>query len=95
MSAAHTIFEQALAAASVTKAAAINTANHKAQVTIDVQKSAVGFIPGFSSSATLVTTTAAANAQLAIDRANAEAVKQTTEQAARETLRAANSGDFQ
>jgi hypothetical protein len=42
-----------------------------------------------------VTTTAAANAQLAIDRANAEAVKQAAAAVARDVLRNANTGEIE
>jgi hypothetical protein len=65
-----------------------------AHPTVSVKASWSG-IPGYTNSATLVTTTAAANAQLAIDRANAEAVKQAAAAVARDVLRHANTGEIE
>lgn len=96
MSSQHTTMEATYKAAEVTKASALATAQTAFQTTIDVAKSAVGYIPGLrGTEATFQAAVAAANRQLAIDRATAEHNKQVAHNVARDTMRSANTGEVQ
>jgi hypothetical protein len=96
MSSAHVTMQATVAAAAVTKAATTATNTATFQTSIDVAKSVVGYIPGLrGNDATYMSTVAAANATLAQNRYIAEMNRQCSEAVARDTMRAALTGEVQ
>ena len=88
--------ETTYSSAEVTKINSLATAESKRQSTIDAAASVVGYIPGLrGNDATYQAAVAAANKQLAIDRATAEHNKQVAQNVARDIMRNANTGEVQ
>ena len=88
MSANQETMRSTIASATKTHQAALATAEAAKQQTIDAAASVVAYIPGFpTGNATYLAAVKSASAQLAIDRAAAEAAKQGAIEKAKDLLR--------